>query len=207
MVNDSDYTLEVNDVGWGLTQQGFLHYLKPPKPLITIITLWVLIYCCELSLTLAFAFSSPSNCFAQIFCSVPPIRPTCMWSSGRVGSWFNDMLHSLWLSQQEGLSPAASCQWRASGVVQPIIRQQKAQPTSSPFFTVGAVAYSSFEFYCILNIIQGVWLEWIPNSPKVCRIKIRVVKMSHIHLFIWWESVIIWAFVLRYQAVNTFAEF
>lgn len=57
MVNDSDYTLEVNASGWGLTQRGFLHYLKPPKPLITIITLRVLIYCCELSHTLSIAFS------------------------------------------------------------------------------------------------------------------------------------------------------
>lgn len=52
MVNDSDYTLEVNAGRQGLTI-GFSSPFETPKhPLITIITPWVLIYCCELTLTL-----------------------------------------------------------------------------------------------------------------------------------------------------------
>lgn len=120
-------------------------------------------------------FLSHSNCFATFPCSVSPARPTRVRSRGRVGSWINDMLHGLWLSQKESLSPAASCQWRASGVIQPVIRQQKAQRSAGPFFTVDAAAYSSLKFY-LECYSRCVWFEWIPHSPKVFRIKIQVVR-------------------------------
>lgn len=87
MVNDSDYTLEVNAVGRGLTQQGFLHYLKPPKPLITIITLWVLIYCCELSLTLSFVFSCLILIVSRIslfFSTDKADLHVIQWSGGKI---------------------------------------------------------------------------------------------------------------------------
>lgn len=171
---------------------GFFTIWNPPKPLITIIKLQVLIYCCELSLTLSIAFSCLILIvFCTFPCSVSPTRPTCVWSSGRVGSWFNDMLHSLWLSQQEGLSPAASCQCRASDVIQPIIRQQKTQPTVSPFFTVDTVAYS-LKFYLEYHSRCVVWV----NTPFTKSLQNQDpsgertgAQMSQIQLFIWWESV------------------
>lgn len=58
MVNDSDYTVEVvqptlsDRVSGSLTQWELRRHSKPSKPLITIITLEVLIYCREFTLPL-----------------------------------------------------------------------------------------------------------------------------------------------------------
>ena len=154
----------------------------PPKALITIITLWVLIYCCELSLSLFFAFPPSFKLFRTFPCSGPPIRSSGNWSSGRVGG----LVISCTPFDSSGPPPRVSGE-RAVALFSPSEGAASRRPSwptvHLSLLTPRRIPGLSF----IFNIIPGVCLESIPLSPKVCRIEIQErtgaerSQMSQIH--------------------------
>lgn len=172
MVNDSDYTVE--GLGPTLSDGGARHrslYLVQ-SPLITIITLRVLIYWSERALMFAFTHISD--------CTRISISGWCRdWHACVVQCSGGKLLKRLARQPltRACLTPAARCHWRVSrGIVQFIIRQQNSLQAHSPLRSQLTLRHTAFFIIIIIpghicGLYHGAVVETGPKGHYFCRNK------------------------------------